>query len=81
MPELRIRKKPKEGRYVLCSKITSAIGIMLDSTDNVRKNQNIPNEMNLYFLKRKMARMINDKSPTKLSSVRIPKKLFEIGKS
>src|SRR4030042_1421054 len=37
-------KAPTDGRYTLCSNMTSFIGIMLDSTDNVMKNQNIPKD-------------------------------------
>jgi hypothetical protein len=81
MPELKIRKNPNEGRYVRCSKITSFIGIKLDSIDSVRKNQKMPKEMNLYLLKENMARMISAKSIRKLSRVLISKKVFEIGKS
>ena len=36
---------PILGRYNLCSKITSLIGIMLDSTESVIKNQKIPKEI------------------------------------
>ena len=49
MAELTTRKKPNDGRYVLCSKITSAIGMMLDSIDKVRKNQKMPNDMTRCF--------------------------------
>jgi hypothetical protein len=44
---------------------------------NVRKNQKIPKEMILYFLKRKTPEMNNAKSNPKFSSVLISKKLFE----
>jgi hypothetical protein len=57
------------------------MGMKLDSTDNVRKNQNIPNEMILYLLNDRTARMTNDKSRRKLRNVLISKKLSEIGKS
>ena len=40
---------PMLGRYNLCSKITSAIGIMDDSTDNVMKNQKMPKETSREF--------------------------------
>jgi len=53
----------------------------LDSIDNVRKNQKIPKEIILYFLKKKIARMINDKSTRKLNKVFISKNEFETGKS
>jgi len=52
-----------------------------DTIDNVRKNQKIPKEMTLYFLKRKMATLINDKRTRKLTIVRISKKPAETGKS
>src|SRR3990167_6296395 len=38
---------PNIGRYKRCSKITSLIRTMLDSILKVKKNQKIPNEINL----------------------------------
>jgi hypothetical protein len=35
-------KAPTDGRYTLCSKMTSTMGIKLDSTESVMKNQRIP---------------------------------------
>jgi len=43
------------GRYSLCSKITSLIGIMLDSGMRERKKKNIPNETRRYFGKMRIA--------------------------
>jgi len=54
---------------------------MLDSMDKVRKNQNMPKEMILVLLNRKIARMIRDTSSRKLDIVLGSKKLFEIAKS
>src|SRR5437773_2531532 len=79
--DVKIRKKPNEGRYVRCSKITSLIGMIPDSIDSVRKNQKMPNDMSLFFLKRNTPRMINERRTMKLSSVLISKNPFEIGKS
>jgi len=81
IPVTRIRKKPNEGIYVRCSYITSLIGIKLDSIDKVRKNQNIPKENILCFLKRNKASINNEKRNRKLRNVLILKKLSEIGKS
>jgi hypothetical protein len=41
------RKIPADGRYTLYSKIISFIGIKLDSTDRVMKNQKMPNAITL----------------------------------
>src|SRR6266545_846836 len=35
-------KMPTDGRYIRCSKMTSVIGTMLDSTERVTKNQRMP---------------------------------------
>jgi hypothetical protein len=49
---VNIRKKPKPGRYVRCSNMTFwEIGIILDSTDRVKKNQIIPKEISRYLRK------------------------------
>jgi hypothetical protein len=45
MHVLIVRKNPTDGRYSLCSNIMSFIGIKLDSTDNVIKNQKTPKEV------------------------------------
>src|SRR5665647_640769 len=39
----KTKTAPTLGRYKRCSKMTSAMGIRLDSTESVRKNQRIPN--------------------------------------
>ncbi|MDP3112122.1 MAG: hypothetical protein Q8M71_08480 [Thermodesulfovibrionales bacterium] len=42
MADTKTMIMPITGRYNLCSKITSTMGIMLDSTDKVMKNQKMP---------------------------------------
>ena len=43
-------EKPNAGKYSLCSNIASLMGIMLDSTERVMKNQKMPMEiMGLFF--------------------------------
>ena len=54
---------------------------MLDSIDNVRKNQRMPNEIILFLLNIIMASVVNEISNRKHTIVRNSKKLFEIGKS
>ncbi len=41
IPETAAVNTPTEGRYTLYSSITQGMGMMLDSTDKVTKNQNI----------------------------------------
>ena len=45
MAILKVIITPTDGRYTLCTKITSLIGIMDDSTESVMKNQKIPKEI------------------------------------
>jgi hypothetical protein len=51
--------------------------MILDSIDNVIKNQKIPNAITLCFLKIKNAKIINDDRNRKLSIVLGSKKLFD----
>ncbi|KJU86247.1 hypothetical protein MBAV_001559, partial [Candidatus Magnetobacterium bavaricum] len=53
------RQNPDNGKYNLCSKMTSAIGIMPDSTERDRKNHNIPNAVNLNM---RLSSALDDKT-------------------
>ena len=44
---LMIKNITNEGRYILCSNITSTIGIILDSSDRVIKNHAVPNKITI----------------------------------
>jgi len=59
--------------------MTSFIGIKLDSGNNVRKNQKIEKETNLYFENRRFAENRMNIKNKKLISTGNSKMLFEMG--
>ena len=71
--------KPIEGRYILCSKITSVIGIIVDSIERKMKNHKTPNEINVYLFKKNKARIIKVPMMQKGRKVWNSKKLLDKG--
>ena len=57
---MKARKKPTEGRYKRCSKMSSN-GITVDSIIRLRKNQKIPKDIRGCLLLKKMAMQNNSR--------------------
>jgi hypothetical protein len=74
-----VATKPTDGKYTLCSKMTSLIGITEDSTDKAIKKKKIPKELSRSTGKSHMPAVAIEHKKRKDSTVGTSQKVVETG--